>query len=101
VPPTRRLATHSLLALRRVRLHTDLFYLGGAQEHENRMRPLLALRDTLGSRGTAGDEQPNTLAVAKKKTEAAVQMARAAAVQEAQTEQDQMKQAHSRKEKQL
>ena len=69
------------------------------QEHEDVLRPFLALKDTLG-RASASD-QSTTSAAAKKKAEAAIQKARMAAVQEAQSEQDQIRQEYSRKEQQL
>lgn len=73
---------------------------GFVQEHEDVLRPFLALRDTLGRRASAS-EQSNSSATARKKTEAAIQKARMAAVQEAQSEQDQIRQEYSRKEQQL
>ena len=56
------------------------------QQHENALRPLLALKDTLG-RASAGDQLVSS-ATAKRKAEDALQKARIAAVQEAQSEQD-------------
>lgn len=72
-----------------------------AQEHEERMRPLLALKETLGNRGGNAGSQSDSWAAAKKKTAAAVNVARVAAGKEAESEQGQMRQAHQRKEQQL
>ena len=81
--------------------HEGSFLAAVVEEHEREMRPLLALKGALGSRA-AGDGQGAGLAAAnKKKTEAAVHVARVAAVKEAQSEQALLRQAFLRKEQQL
>ena len=81
--------------------HEGSFLKAVVGEHEREMRPLLALKGALGSRA-AGDGQGAGLAAAnKKKTEAAVHVARVAAVKEAQSEQALLRQAFLRKEQQL
>ena len=81
--------------------HEGSFLAAVVEEHEREMRPLLALKGALGSRAM-GDGQGSGLAAAnKKKTEAAVHVARVAAVKEAQSEQALLRQAFLRKEQQL